>query len=233
MGIADQMRGWLATGSEAGRDWNGWCQALVWHACNAFGTLAVTYPNAASAREASEIVSTDPYAAPEGAIHYWDPEGEPNGHVAIALGGGLSLMASPYVDEYLGVNVGIVDVERYSRRTASAYVGWAYTNGENYLLAPDRRGTAANEGDDDMTPEQSKQLAHLYGVSQYHGEAIHEIRGLVQQIAKQLPGIATDAKGAHASADLSAYLGHQLRDMSAEQLKALREQIDSRLADVA
>lgn len=227
MGIADQMRGWLATGSEAGRDWNGWCQALVWWTCEMYGTRTVTYPNASSAREASEIVSRDPYAAPEGAIHYWDPEGEPNGHVAIALGGGLSLMASPYVDEYLGVNVGIVDVERYSRRTASAYVGWAYTNGANHLPIH------TNQEDDDMTPEQANQLAHIAGVINIHSEAINEIRGLVQNIARAMPGVVRDAHGAHESADISAYLGHQLRDMSAEQLTVLREQIDSRLADVS
>lgn len=225
MGILDQMRGWLATGSEAGRDWNGWCQALVWWACEMYGTRTVTYPNATSAREASEIVSTDPYAAPEGAIHYWNPEGEPNGHVAIALGGGLSLMASPYVDEYLGVNVGVVDVPTYSRRTASAYVGWAYTNGANHLPihTPDQE-------DDDMTPDQDERLRDIRAVQERHSEAIHEIRGLVQNIAAALPGVAVDAHGAHESADISAYLGHQLRDMSREQMTALRAQIDQHLS---
>ncbi|MCT2043392.1 hypothetical protein M3D15_08650 [Pseudoclavibacter alba] len=231
--IAEQMRQWLATGERAGRDWTDWCQALVWWACELYGHRTATYETATDALHASEIVSADPDAAPEGAIHYWQPWGEPRGHVAIALGDGRCLMASPWVDEYLGWNVGIVGVRDYSQRTGSAYVGWSYTNGENYLIPPEQRGTAAHEGDDDMTPDQAAQLAHLYGVSKPHGAAIHEIRGLVQNIARVLPGVAVDAHGAHESADIAAYLGHQLRDMSAEQLKALREQIDSRLADVA
>lgn len=226
MATLDDFAAWLATGSEAGRDWNGWCQALMWHLCEQFGHRVATYPTATDAMNASEIVSGDPNTAPFGAFHYWQPDGEPRGHVALALGGGLSLMASPWVDTFLGLNVGTVDVTRYSTRTGSAYVGWAYTNGANHLGATPNDG-----GDDDMTPEQANQLAHIAGVLNIHSEAINEIRGLVQNIARAMPGVVRDAHGAHESADISAYLGHRIRDLSTEQLRTLRTEIDKLTAE--
>lgn len=226
MATLEDFTEWLATGSEAGRDWANWCQALMWHLCGQFGHRVATYPTATDAMHASEIVSSDPNQAPFGAFHYWQPADEPRGHVALALGGGLCLMASPWVDNFLGWNVGTVDVTRYSTRTGSAYVGWAYTNGANHLDA-----TTPNNGDDDMTPEQAKQLAHIAGVINIHSEAINEIRGNVQNLVKAMPGVARDARGAHASADISAYLGHRIRDLSAEQLRTLRAEIDKLTAE--
>ncbi len=123
------------------RDWDQQCQRLVWNAIHYLAEVPeaemVTYSTATAARHASHIESTNPDAAPVGAIHYWRNPAE--GHVAVGLGGELVLMtgtpgALGRGGYQLGTNYGITTVSAYTRARGNPYLGWARTNGGNPTL---------------------------------------------------------------------------------------------------
>lgn len=126
------------------RDFNQLCQALVWQACNRFGSAPVTYGSAISAYRASAIASRDSGSAPAGAIHYWDIGSD--GHVAISLGGDYCLMGSSKIDTAWGINAGVTTVSRYTSRTGARYLGWSYKNGQNSISISDSYGSTAGGG---------------------------------------------------------------------------------------
>lgn len=116
-------------------DWRGWCQSLVWNTITVCGvpeSEMVTYPSARAAYEASTIMSIDHAAAPAGAIHYWRLPVD-DGHVAVALGDGMCLMASGICG---GDGIGVIGVEEYTTRAGNQYLGWAHTNGANKNIQP-------------------------------------------------------------------------------------------------
>lgn len=134
-----------------GRDWRGRCQQLVWNVVWLTGTpedRIVTYPMASDAYRASQIVSTDPDTAPEGAVHYW-ANPDPEGHVAVALGGGQCFMASGQVG---GDGLGVIGVRDYTARAGNPYLGWSYLNGANRVTVAqtDAAVAAPNVWEDDM-----------------------------------------------------------------------------------
>ncbi|MCA0377880.1 MAG: hypothetical protein LCH36_00365 [Actinobacteria bacterium] len=119
------------------RDWNQWCQALVWNVVwHVLGVpenaLYPPYPSATAARLASRIESTDPLRAPAGAIHYWKHPAD--GHVGVSLGAGLVLMTgTPEAlgagATMLGTNYGTTTVAAYTAARRNTYIGWSLTNG--------------------------------------------------------------------------------------------------------
>lgn len=125
-----------------GRDWNQWCQRLVWNVVYYVmgytrDSQVVTYASAADARRASRIESTDPSKAPVGAIHYWRHPAE--GHVGVSLGGSKVLMTGTPAalgagGVQKGTNYGITTVQAYSAARSNPYVGWSRTNGANPSL---------------------------------------------------------------------------------------------------
>lgn len=123
------------------RNWDQQCQRLVWNAIHYLAEVPeaemVTYSTATAARHASHIESTDPDAAPVGAIHYWLRPAE--GHVAVGLGGERVLMTGTQSalgagGVMLGRNYGITTVSAYTRARGNPYLGWARTNGRNHTL---------------------------------------------------------------------------------------------------
>ena len=119
------------------RDWDQQCARLVWNAIYFVNGLDIepqTYDPAKVAYRASRIESLDPWAAPDGAIHYWQHPAE--GHVAIDIGGGLVLMTG--TTQALGIggwqcgnNYGITTVEAYTAARRNPYLGWSRTYGQN------------------------------------------------------------------------------------------------------
>lgn len=141
----EQIKAWLTRpnkDSEAnvfGRNWLGKCQAFLWQLCYEFGGAPMAYPDAEDARRASKIVSTDPKAAPFGAVHYWDLAAVPADHVMFGLGGDLTVGATSHYTKKWATGLGEVTVSDYSKRMSGAtYLGWAYTNGRNTveIIAP-------------------------------------------------------------------------------------------------
>lgn len=132
-----------------GRNWDQMCQAFVWRVCERFGTVVRDYGSATAAARASAIVSTDPNAAPAGAMHYWNIGSD--GHVAVSLGNGYCAMASSRVTESWGTNVGVTSVAGYTSSIGGYYLGWAYTNGDNSVSFSDSYGgspsTVSSSGD--------------------------------------------------------------------------------------
>jgi hypothetical protein len=133
MATEAQIKAWLVD-PKAGslvykRNWNQYCQALMYQLCKRFGMAPVVYPTANAARAASKIVGTDPAKAPAGAFHYWTIGSA--GHVAYGLGGTRVLMGSKHVVTKWATNVGVTTVAAYSKASGAKYVGWALTNGKN------------------------------------------------------------------------------------------------------
>lgn len=106
-----------------GGTWSQWCQSFIVRALDldAAGDANV-------ACKASTIVSTDPAAAPAGALHWWLTPSGKSGHVGISLGGAEVLMTdAPAADQWAGHNtVGVTTVARYNAKgTDYKYVGWS------------------------------------------------------------------------------------------------------------
>lgn len=151
----DEVVEWL-NATYPDRDWNQWCQRLVWNVIHAVsGTpeaQMVTYETATDARLASRIESTDATAAPRGAIHHFKNPAE--GHVGVGLGGELVLMtgterALGRGGVLLGNNFGVTTVSAYSKQMGNPYLGWSRTSGANASIvdkigassAPTRKDT--------------------------------------------------------------------------------------------
>lgn len=133
----EELAAWLNE-TYPDRDWDQQCQRLVWNAVWKLSGVResqmANYATATAARIASNIVSTDPAAAPVGAIHYWRNPAE--GHVGISLGGGRVLMtgtarALGEGGVLLGTNYGVTTVAAYTKARGNPYLGWARTNGAN------------------------------------------------------------------------------------------------------
>lgn len=120
-----------------GGSWSGWCASLMYR----FNDATQSYGNATAAGDAAGIVSTDPNAAPIGALHYWAGAGG-DGHVAQDVGGrGRKLfMASSKVSESLGDAIGFVSFDEYAQRAGLPYRGWAPGYGVNPARSADDSG---------------------------------------------------------------------------------------------
>lgn len=125
-----------------GRNWDQQCQRFVWNAIwlTTGREPAITYASAKTARLASRIVSTDPNAAPPGAIHYWII-GQYD-HNGVALGNGLVAYATNLGDtvEKWGTALKVSHVTTYP----APYAGWAYQNGSNAKVLVTEMGGAVD-----------------------------------------------------------------------------------------
>lgn len=81
-------------------------------------------PSAIDCYHRSNIVSGDIYSAPNGAFHWWDIGSD--GHVAMAMPNGWSMMASCHVTEVWGDCIGSASVSGYTSTTGARYLGWSY-----------------------------------------------------------------------------------------------------------
>lgn len=113
----------------SGRDWDQLCQAWIWNLCDQFGTAPVAYGSALDAYYASDIVSSDVWNAPPGAIIYLDIG--VYGHVTLRVDDGQDGMASSHVAVFWGINAGRVSLSSYIAQTGAQPLGWAYANGAN------------------------------------------------------------------------------------------------------
>jgi hypothetical protein len=105
-----------------GGSWNGWCASLMWRAGNLPESSA--RPSAIDAYHDSKVISKDINSAPSGAFHWWDIG--TYGHVAMAMPGGNSMMASCYVTTSWGDCIGTIGVSAYTSKTGAKYLGWSY-----------------------------------------------------------------------------------------------------------
>jgi hypothetical protein len=121
-----------------GGSWAGWCASMEFR----FNAASVAYSNATLAGNATNIVSSDPSAAPIGVLHYW---GGGDGHVATEVGGrGKKLfMASSQVTEDLGVDIGFISFSQYK---LGGYRGWGYTYGVNKAIVGSDTGQYGDGG---------------------------------------------------------------------------------------
>ncbi|QTX04106.1 hypothetical protein [Agromyces archimandritae] len=121
---AQQALAWAeAHPTRDGGTWSQWCQSLIVRALD-LGAAG----DAHQACTASKIVSTDPAAAPAGALHWWLNGAGTSGHVALEVGGGEVLMTdAPTGDQWPGHNtVGVTTVARYNAKgNGYRYVGWS------------------------------------------------------------------------------------------------------------
>lgn len=119
------------------RNWDQQCARLVWNAIwyvTGLDAEPLTYDPAKAAYLASVIESRDPWAAPAGAIHYWQNPAE--GHVAVDIGGGLVLMTGTPTalgegSWQCGTNYGVTTVDAYTRARRNPYLGWSRSYGQN------------------------------------------------------------------------------------------------------
>lgn len=146
------------------RNWNQRCGQYVWNwIYRVLGYTSdsqmITYPTANAAYRATDIVSLDPYAAPPGAMHFW--EWAPDGHVGMSLGGGQIAMTgtADVVDKMLGNNHGVVSFANYSARKTHRYLGWG-NYGQNASIV----GRIGQEEEEDMsfTDADSAKLHELH-----------------------------------------------------------------------
>jgi hypothetical protein len=105
-----------------GGSWSGWCASLMWRAGNLPESAAA--PSAIDGYHRSTIISLDPNSAPSGAFHWWDIGAD--GHVAMSMGAGNTMMASCKVDESWGDCIGSITVSRYNSKSGARYLGWSY-----------------------------------------------------------------------------------------------------------
>ena len=105
-----------------GSSWSGWCASLMWRAGNLPESSAC--PSAIDAYHKSKVVSTDINSAPHGAFHWWDIGSD--GHVAMAMYGGWSMMASCHITYSWGQCIGSTKVSDYTKATGAKYLGWSY-----------------------------------------------------------------------------------------------------------
>jgi hypothetical protein len=118
--------------SGPGDNWDGWCGALMVQ----FGNFGAPAPSAIDAYHHSNIVSTDPTAAPIGAFHYWDIGAD--GHVGVDLmgQGAVVLMASAHLAESWNPYIGVNSVGAYGEATGARYLGWSMDyNGNGQQLS--------------------------------------------------------------------------------------------------
>ncbi|WP_294978347.1 hypothetical protein [uncultured Microbacterium sp.] len=160
-------------------NWDTECAGFAYLVCRLSGTVRRAYASATDARNASQIVSTDPAAAPAGAFHHWSYPARLNGvykdwgHVAAALGGGRAVMTNPEWNEWdWGICLGETDVAAWTarRRGIVTYLGWSYTYGENTANITNEStagGNARPFEEDDMTPEQSAKFDKLLDLAEY------------------------------------------------------------------
>ena len=99
-----------------GPSWSGWCAALMFWA----GNFERSCDTATQGSYSSNIVSTDPTAAPAGAFHWWRMGSE--GHVALDLDGKGTrlLMASSKVSNY-GSAIGTISWAQYAGASVSGH----------------------------------------------------------------------------------------------------------------
>lgn len=105
-----------------GGSWSGWCASLMWRAGNLPESSAC--PSAIDAYYRSKIISSNYMNAPNGAFHWWDIGSD--GHVAMAMPGGWSMMASCHVEVSWGDCIGSTPVGDYTATTGARYLGWSY-----------------------------------------------------------------------------------------------------------
>jgi hypothetical protein len=129
-------------------NWNQECERLIWYGIWAHtGSQAHrSYSSATLDYRASRIDGTDPYAAPRGAVHFW--EWYPDGHVGWSLGNGLIFMTgdskavSRRLDRGGSINYGTVDFNDYQRRKGHKYLGWTRSAGGRPSLVSKTSGTS-------------------------------------------------------------------------------------------
>lgn len=136
MATRDQIHSWVGSTTT---DWYGKCAGLTYQTIYYNGGSApAVYGSATAAYQATRIESTDPAAAPAGAIHYWSYKGTDYrgvygdwGHVAVDVdGGGVNVLsATKYAHEQWGVHAGLITVASQSSRAGMKYLGWSYTYG--------------------------------------------------------------------------------------------------------
>ena len=158
------------------RDWDQQCQRLIWNVIDILtGSVAVTYPTAAAARDASHIESSDPSKAPVGAIHYWRNPAE--GHVGVSLGGSKVLMTGTPAalgagGVQKGTNFGITTVQAYSSARGNPYVGWSRRNGLNASLVGKIQVSGGGSGGANASKEQWRTIqSWLKRLGRYSGPA--------------------------------------------------------------
>ena len=156
------------------RDWDQQCQRLIWNVIDILtGSVAVTYPTAAAARDASHIESSDPSKAPVGAIHYWRNPAE--GHVGVSLGGSKVLMTGTPAalgagGVQKGTNFGITTVQAYSSARGNPYVGWSRRNGLNASLVGKIQVSGGGSGGANASKEQWRTIqSWLKRLGRYSG----------------------------------------------------------------
>jgi hypothetical protein len=98
------------------------CASLMWRAGNLPESSAC--PSAIDAYHRSTVISKDIYSAPNGAFHWWDIGSD--GHVAMAMPNGWSMMASCHVQESWGDCIGTTPVSTYTSTVGATYLGWSY-----------------------------------------------------------------------------------------------------------
>lgn len=116
-------------------NWNGMCEALMWWM---LGGATASYHTATIARNRSRLVSMNWNTAPPGAFHWWDIDGVPAGHVAVAAGGGMAVMASGVAaaaGEDWGNDVALIGVPAYNAAMGGRahYRGWSYDHAGAYF----------------------------------------------------------------------------------------------------
>ena len=140
----DQVRGLMQSGAHGfptGRNWDGWCQAFVgWTYTMSHGGNEPTWYGSA---KAAWNASTDPYAAPVGALH-WFTANHPDYDVKISLGGGRVLHAYRNQDAPWAGLTGIGEDSWESAANKApgnwmrtTYLGWTYGFGPGGVYSMD------------------------------------------------------------------------------------------------
>lgn len=152
--MSTNRAGILAWAAKQTRDFNQLCQAFVYQACKAYGVAIEVYSSANAARADSGKLNTKASSASFGDIGYWKLGAE--GHVAISLGGDLWLMGSAHAVSWVGGSahhIGTATVAQYSQRAGATWLGWARTDGKNFItVTPPKTSTASTGTTKPVTP---------------------------------------------------------------------------------
>ena len=128
------------------------------------------------------------FPPPPGVPCYWGPKGHnPYGHIAVSLGGGKCRSS-----DYPGSGrVGTVDIRWIEQHwpNTGRYLGWSEDIAGHVI--PGGGGAAPAHEEDDMTPEQARQLQAVYDAIFNGGSSMPEGKPLKDLVADGIHDLQT------------------------------------------